>query len=109
MPPGIWPIGNLKIWVVGVVPSGRHQFPWCQRRAVFSCAPAMAIRKLSSVSVKAGAVSVPARCSATCSSESGSNWMALGCWRAFASGQNLHGADTIPADFGEQAERFGTC
>ena len=34
---------------------------------------------------------------------------AFRCWRAFASGQKLQGADTVPADFSEQAESFGTC
>ena len=42
------PIGSLKICVVGVAPCGLHHRPWCQVSAVFSCAPASEIRKLSS-------------------------------------------------------------
>ncbi|MCY1225606.1 hypothetical protein D9M72_378050 [compost metagenome] len=44
------PIGSLKMWVVGVAPCGRHHWPSFSRRAVFSWAPAIEIRKSSSSS-----------------------------------------------------------
>ena len=40
-------MGSFRMWVVGVAPVGRCQDPSCQSRAVFSCAPAMLIRKCS--------------------------------------------------------------
>ena len=43
------PSGSLKMCVVGVEPMGRHQRPLCLRNAVFSCAPAMEMRKSSCV------------------------------------------------------------
>ena len=47
------------------------------KEGCFFLRPAMEIRKVSSAWVKAGVVRVAAKCSATCSWESGSHWMAL--------------------------------
>ena len=46
----ITPSGNLRMWVVGVAFFGRYQIPPIDKRAVFSCAPAIEIRKSSSAS-----------------------------------------------------------
>mmetsp|Transcript_59150 Transcript_59150/g.139321 ORF Transcript_59150/g.139321 Transcript_59150/m.139321 type:complete len:259 (+) Transcript_59150:6210-6986(+) len=72
--PPIRPSGSLNRWVVGVAPSGRHQWPSCQSRAVLSCAPAMEIRNSASSSAVAAMppVGVTARSSACSISASSS-------------------------------------
>jgi hypothetical protein len=69
------PMGSLRICVVGVAPCGRHHWPSTFNKAVFSCAPAMEIRKSSSsreaAPAKAGGATVPRRMAATSCSSNG--------------------------------------
>jgi len=70
MPEGGTPRGSLKMWVVGVAPVGRIHRPPDHRKAVFSCAPAIEMRKSSSSPCRPSTVTRSSACS-TCTSVSG--------------------------------------